>query len=393
MLSESTRASLSITFDYPRALSGDGGMTRSVRRLCRAVSDVGGDACVICDQGIDAQPGDGVRLVLIPHRHVGGHYLPRASDLDRALRNLDLLVLNSAWTPHNVIAGRHAQRAGLPYVIGPRGAYDPAIRRRHHMRKDLWWLAFERSLVAGAAALHLSFDSERTGVEDSVAYRGEIMVVPNGVEIPAGTHWDGGSGGYVLWLGRVDPEHKGLDLLVQAMASLPASQRYPLRLCGPQWRNGKQRMIAMVRQLGVNRWITIGEPVHGPAKWELLSRAVGFVYPSRWECFGNAVAEAAGVGLPCLVTPYPTGEFLASRGAAIMSQSTASGLAQGLLALVGPDAANIGNRARKVVKESFNWDDMGRLFLEQSQRILDARGTSQTVAGRESTGSLRQADT
>lgn len=361
---------LRIAYYYPRALSGDGGMTRAVRRLCRAVGDAGGDAHVICDQGIDAQPGDGVQLVRIPHRHVGGHYLPRSRKLDRALRNLDLLVLNSAWTLHNVVAGQHARRAGIPYVVAPRGAYDPAIRRRHRMRKDLWWLAFERSLVARAAAVHLSFDSEVRGVEDSVAYRGDVMVVPNGVEIPAGTQWDGGSGGYVLWLGRVDPEHKGLDLLVRAMASIPASQRYPLRLCGPQWRNGKQQMAHMVRQLGMDKWITIGEPIYGPAKWELLSRAVGFVYPSRWECFGNAVAEAAAVGVPCLVTPYPTGEFLAARGAATMSPPTVPGLAQGLVDLVGPDAAMIGNRARKVVEESFNWDDIGRLFLEQSHRVL-----------------------
>jgi glycosyltransferase involved in cell wall biosynthesis len=361
---------LRIGFYYPRALDGDGGMTRAVRRLCQAVSDAGGDATLISDQGTNAQAKDTARLVAIAHRHVAGQFIPIAGDLDRVLRSVDLLVLNSAWTAHNVIAGQHARKLGIPYVVAPRGAYDPAIRRRHHLRKSLWWLAFEGPLVGHALALHLSFDSERASVEDAVAYRKEVLVVPNGVETPPDVQWDGGSGGYVLWLGRFDPDHKGLDMLLQAIASLPASQRYAVRLCGPPWRRGKERTAALVRELAIEPWVTVGDAVYGRAKWELLSRAMGFVYPSRWECFGNAVAEAAAIGLPCLVTPYPTGEFLAARGGAVLAPPTPAGLAEGLRTLVGPEATRIGNRAREVVREHFNWDDVGRLFLAQSQRLL-----------------------
>ena len=54
--------------------------------------------------------------------------------------------------------------------------------------------------------------------------------------------WDGGSGGYVLWLGRFDPEHKGLDLLLQALALLPSRERPTLRIHGPDWRGRKQKV-------------------------------------------------------------------------------------------------------------------------------------------------------
>jgi glycosyltransferase involved in cell wall biosynthesis len=68
--------------------------------------------------------------------------------------------------------------------------------------------------------------------------------------------------------------------------------------------------------------LTLGDPVQGPAKDRLTAQAAGFVYPSRWEGFGNAPAEAAALGVPVLTTPYPPGCFLAERDAAIVAEPT-----------------------------------------------------------------------
>ena len=45
----------------------------------------------------------------------------------------------------------------------------------------------------------------------------------------------------VLWLGRFDPTHKGLDLLVDAVRSLAPHERPRVRLHGPDRRGGKAR--------------------------------------------------------------------------------------------------------------------------------------------------------
>lgn len=359
-----------IAYYYPRAVQGDGGMTGAVQRLSRAVSDAGGDAWVVCDQGDTTSRTEGARLVPIEHRVRAGQTLPSRRELERALRGADLLVLNSAWTAHNVAAGAIARKLSIPYVLAPRGAYDPSIRHRHRLRKDAWWLAFERRLVARSRALQLAFAAERPHVE-ALGYRGKVMIVPNGVQIPPGVSWDGGSGGFGLWLGRFDPEHKGIDLLVRGMALLPAAERFSLRLHGPDWRGGKPRVRAMVGELGLEKWVTVGDAVYGRAKWELLSRAAGFVYPSRWEWFGNSLAEAAAVGMPLLVTPYPTADFLASRGGATMVEATPAGLARGLRILVAPETRPQGDTARQIMREHFDWSLVGRSFLEQAQPLVN----------------------
>jgi len=279
------------------------------------------------------------------------------------------MILNSAWTLQNVAAAAVAGRHGVPYIVAPRGAYDPRIRQRHRFAKDAWWLAFERRLLARSIAVHLFFDSERDHVA-RLGYRGNVVVAPNGVDVPGDIHWDGGSERLLLWIGRFDPEHKGIDLLLGAMHRLPVSQRPRVRLCGPDWRQRKRMVNGWVRRLDLEKWVSVAEPIHGRAKLELMARASAFVYPSRWEGFGNSLAEAASVGVPALVTPYPLGRFLAERGAAVMAAPTASGLAEGLTAVLSPGAAAMGTRAREVVASSFSWDGVARRWFDGIRQVL-----------------------
>ena len=260
-------------------------------------------------------------------------------------------------------------------LLEPRGAYDPHIVRRKRLLKAAWWHVWERALVTNAAAIHVFFEPERAHLE-ALGYHGDVVVAPNGIVPPRDVTWDGGSGGYVLWMGRFDPEHKGLDLLLGALALLPPGERPSLRLHGPDYRlgGGKEAVRRMVEQLALGDAVAIGEPVHGTAKWELLSRATGFVYPSRWEAFGNSVAEAAALGVPTLTTPYPFGQFLAARGGAFVADANPAALAEGLRALRSPAAPATGGRGAGVVRECMPWDIVTRSWLEQTEAVLSRRG-------------------
>jgi glycosyltransferase involved in cell wall biosynthesis len=362
---------LCVTQYYPRALSGDGGMTGAIRRLSQTMHTAGAEARIICESGPQPTPADdGLCWWRIRHRRIAGRPLPDPDQLAVALRGSDVLILNSAWTLHNVTAAAVARRHGIPYIVAPRGAYDPRIRRRHHLAKDAWWLAAERRLLDRSLAVHLFFESERSHL-DRLGYRGEVIVAPNGVDVPRDIRWDGGSDRTVLWLGRFDPEHKGIDVLLAAMQRIPPGQRPQMRLCGPDWRRRKTRVVKLVHRLHLEEWVAVAAPIHGRQKLELMSRASAFVYPSRWEGFGNAAAEAGAVGVPILVTPYPLGQFLASHGAAIMAEPTPAGLAAGLADVLSPASYAVGQRARQVMTELFTWDLVAREWLRGISRTLE----------------------
>lgn len=358
---------------YPRAYRGDGGITNSVRRLSEACVRAGANVSVAVDErDVPAERERTTPFRWVSVRHVGPPSLRRPVGLDASLRRADLLVLHSAWTYQNVVAARCARRIGLPYLLEPRGAYDPLIFERRRTIKRLWWWAFERRLVRESAAIHTFFVSQRDHLR-RIGYHGPTVVAPNGVTPPEGFEWDGGSGNYVLWVGRFDPEHKGLDLLLQGLKQMPPDDRPHIRLHGPDWAGGKARVIALVDRMDLAADVTIGPAVHGADKWRLLSRATAFTYPSRWEGFGNSAAEAVSIGVPTLVTPYPFGQWLGDHDAAIVAEPTPAGLAEGLARVCAPEAARAAQRGQEIVRRELNWDAVARSWLEQTKAMLAAR--------------------
>lgn len=347
---------------HPRALVGDGGITNSVRRLSEALARAGAAPVIAYDGEGDPHVEDGVEW--LPWSHRGQGALRAPVRVGSAVVDADVVILNSAWTAGNVRVGALARRAGTPYILAPRGAYDPLIVGRRRLVKRVWWALFERRLVGSAAAIHVFFADQRDDL-DPLGYDGPVVVAPNGVRVPEGRGWDGGSGDYVVYLGRFDPEHKGIDLLLEALALLPADQRPRLRLHGPDWRGGKPQVTELVERLGLTADAEVGDAVYGDDKWELIARSTGLVYPSRWEGFGNSLAEAAALGVPTLATPYPLARFLAARDACVLVDAEPVALAEGLRRLTGEGAATVGARARQVVADELGWDTVARRWIEQ----------------------------
>jgi glycosyltransferase involved in cell wall biosynthesis len=352
---------------YPRALVGDGGMTGAVRRWSRALARAGADVTLAFAGG--PRPPDGDDVNWSPVRHVGRGAAVLPVGLEHVLRGADLLVLHSGWTLHNVRAAAVARSLGVPYMLEPRGAYDPHIVQRKHFLKRAWWRALERKLVSEARAVHVFFEQERAHLQ-ALGYRGHVVIASNGADPPEGSIWDGGSGGYLLWLGRFDPEHKGLDLLLRALRAVPESERPFLRLHGPDWRGRKRRVRMMVADLGLQQWVAVGEAVYGEAKRGLLTSAAGFVYPSRWDACPNSVLEAVSLSIPTLATPYPLACMIAESGGALVSEGRAAALADGIRDLLSERAVQVGSRGAQVAREELSWDRVARSWLTQVQAVL-----------------------
>jgi len=208
-----------------------------------------------------------------------------------------------------------------------------------------------------------------------------VVVAPNGFSVDGATTWQGSREGNVVWLGRFDPECKGLDLLLAAMRLLPRDERPRLAMHGPDWNGQKSIVIRLTGELGLEDWVTVGEAVYGDDKSRLLESAAGFVYPSRWEAFGLSVVEAVSLGIPTLVTPYPLGRFLAGEAGAILAELTAPALADGLRRLRAPESVEVGKRGAALVREAFSWNVVAESWLEQVEGLLHTGGAVSGMGG------------
>ena len=80
---------------------------------------------------------------------------------------------------------RAAARAGVPYVLSPRGMLvGDLIKRRSAAIKWTWIRLIERRNLAQAARIHVTSEEERRALVDLGLSLAPTAIIPNGVDAP-----------------------------------------------------------------------------------------------------------------------------------------------------------------------------------------------------------------
>jgi len=350
---------------YARYLEHPSGVTESIENWARQARRSGYEveilsAAVPAPRELPADLRDVARTV----RHVGHgrtSWLP--TGLTRALAPGDVLYLHEGWVASNAVAAHQARRRGASVVMMPHGVYETGITSGLRDAAGVR-AALERATLRSADWLHVFYPSEADLV-DGVAPRRttRTLVLPNGAPDPdAVPRWTGG-GGFYLWMGRYDPDHKGLDNLLRRWAELP-QPRPRLVLAGPDFRGGRSRTAGLVTGLGLDDSVEVRGNATGEEKDRLIARCRAYLHPSRWESCSIMLLEMLAAGVPTLVsaTIHAAQPFAAAGVAAVHDFGTPGGLG-GSLGVVDENR-ELGQTARKWVGETATWDRLGAEYGE-----------------------------
>jgi glycosyltransferase involved in cell wall biosynthesis len=103
---------------------------------------------------------------------------------------------------------------------------------------------------------------------------------------------------YLLYIGRLDISHKGIDILLESYKA--ANVGLPLVIAGDGI--DKIKVEKLVKDTGLkNKVKTVGW-VQGREKYELISHCLAVCVPSRVEGWGIVATEAAAMGKPVIAT-------------------------------------------------------------------------------------------
>jgi glycosyltransferase involved in cell wall biosynthesis len=285
----------------------------------------------------------------IIHAHSYGQFPTFAGSLASALDHSILIV-----TPHSD-AGRPTWSKRLFDRIVPRLTLKAATR-------------------VIAVSEHESACLARMGVA-----RDRIRVIPNGVDVgeftKAGTR--GSRDGVVgLFVGRLDPDQKGLDVLIRAMTKLPRNPLLRLRLVGEDW-GGAELLRQLAHRLGVADRVTL---VGKLSRVQLVSEFVEadfVVLPSRFEPFGIVLLEAMAAGLPVIASRVGGIPEIVAEGRTglLVEPDNADALARSLQLLSQDESLRLsmGRAAREHVKE-YAWDSVVPRILSVFVEALEGNG-------------------
>lgn len=356
-----------------------GGPIFTVHGLCRALAARGHDLQVfttnIDGPGVTRTPIgtpvelDGIRIRYFPCPLVRRLYWAPA--LGRALEyeigKLDIVHLHSVFLWPTWAAARAARRAGVPYVLSPRGMLvKDLIARRSRLIKAAWIHLIERANVERAAALHLTSQLEAVEVERFGWRLPRLAVIPNAIDEPLSPNGKIASDveaitseqPLVLFLGRLTWK-KGLDRLLRAFA---CTQTGTLAIVGTDDENFAPQLAKIAADLQIaNRVRIVPRTVVGSEKERLFAAAQLFALPSYSENFGNTVLEAMRRGVPVVVTPeVGAAEIVRASGAGLVVSGDPEplGSAIGLLTIDRCLARSMGEAGRQYAAAHFSWDQI-----------------------------------
>jgi len=299
-----------------------------------------------------------------------------ARQLRRDIAGFDVVHLHSVFLWPTWMAARAARRAGIPYIVAPRGMLvRDIIRRKSRWLKAAWVALIERRTLANAARLHVTAHGEADELRAQKFLKSPIVMIPNGVTFPeepaalSQGPFQGLPPRYALFLSRISWK-KGLDRLLEAWQAVPD---LPLVIAGNDEEGYQPQLEALARKLGIADRVLFVGPASDADKWALYAQAEVFVLPSYSENFGIVVAEAMAMGCPVIVTPdVGAGELVAQAGAGVISSGEPKQLAAAVRELLADPGARRrhGEAGRRFARAQLSWEGIARRTCEMYRDAL-----------------------
>lgn len=237
----------------------------------------------------------GIELIYIPANI--WRYDPQKLEEILSTNPSQLVHIHSVFVPRLATVGRSLVRHKIPYIASPRGGLD---FRRGWLKKMIYSALIEKPRLYNAAAITALTPTEERIIQSFLpGYQKPIRWLPNPIDMTqlSGCQWQyNQQTRKVVYLGRFDVLHKGLDLIVEIARFLPDVE---FDLYGSCESKTERELEKLKENLPSN--VQFKTPIFNEEKAQVLTNASLYIQMSRWEGFGRSIAEAMSVGLPCAI--------------------------------------------------------------------------------------------
>lgn len=279
----------------------------------------------------------------------------------------DIVHVHGIWMYPSVVARRWSGRQ-RPYVVSPHGLLKPWALRNSYWKKRIAAAMYEDAHLRRAACLHALNAAEAEAFR-SYGLRNPICIVPNGTDLQADNPGrEAAQGRSILYLGRLHPS-KGLRDLLESWAAVsrePAAQGWSLTVAGWDQLGHRAELERLAERLQVRAHTAFLGPQFGAEKDRCLAAASAFILPSKSEGLPVSILEAWAWGLPVLMTRECNLPEGAAMGAALVMDSTPSGIAAALRRLLAMSDAQrraMGAKGRSLVEQRYQWRQSGATMV------------------------------
>lgn len=287
----------------------------------------------------------------------------------------DVVVFEGFYHIETIKISRQLRKKNIPYIIVPRGSLTRQAMNNHAwLKKRLAHLLYFDSYCRHAAAIQYLTEQERND-----AYRRwckHNFVIPNGFNPPATTKADFSTDGMkMVFVGRPDAYHKGLDVLWEAIAATQSEMRkahVTLDFYAPKNNGDWARLQQETVDKRIGDIVIMHDKIGGKDKEDAILNADLFVLTSRFEGHPMGLVEALAYGLPAFVTPGSNmAREIHDYDAGWVTECNVYSIKETLRKLI-VERELLLNKGRNALKlaENYRWNNIAKAFHEEIMQLL-----------------------
>ncbi|MBR5470850.1 MAG: glycosyltransferase [Oscillibacter sp.] len=285
----------------------------------------------------------------------------------------DLVVFHEIYRVEFLGIYKKLKKLGIPYLIVPHAGLTRHAQHIKRLKKTAANLLLFREFVASAAAVQFLTEQERS----ASLFVDKGFVCGNGMMVPEHRKSVFREENLrFLYIGRLDVFHKGLDLLVSAVAECGEELRShgcSVHLFGPELDGVHGRLHDLISANGVGDLMEVHGAVTGAEKQRELLAADCFVQASRFEGMPLGVLEALGYGLPCIVTDGTCmDDFIREHDAGWTCAASADSLAAALRQAIR-ERERLAEKSTNAVlwsRREFSWEAVAARTLSHYETLI-----------------------
>lgn len=217
----------------------------------------------------------------------------------------DLVVIHGVYIPFYSKIVKNLIKKEVPYIVVPHGSLSKNAQKIKPIKKVIGNLLVFNHLVNNAISIqYLSVEEKKSTVvkqkHSFIGFNGMNINTKIRKNTPSKTTFD------LIYIGRMDPFHKGLDYLLEACNLVKDQMRkdgITLSLYGPDYKNGKEKIENIIKSHAISDIVSLNEGIFGEEKTSRLTNSDVFIQTSRFEGQPLGIMEALSYGVPVIVTP------------------------------------------------------------------------------------------
>lgn len=193
-------------------------------------------------------------------------------------------------------------KSGIPYIIVPHGSLTKTALKKKWLKKKIAYTLWFNRFVKKAAAVHCLSENE---AKESVIAK-KKFVVPNGMDLheQKPMHLER-NGMKLLYIGRLEFEIKGFDLLIDAAALICKEMRQSnmtIDIYGPNILGRRETLQKYIDNMQQGDIVKVHDPIFADEKEKAFLDYDVFIQTSRSEGMPMGILEALSYGMPVIAT-------------------------------------------------------------------------------------------